>query len=122
TVRSVLLSQSGPTVLVGHCYGGAVITNLSVDAPNVIALIYIAAFAPDKSEIISTFVDADHIIEVLNIMRRDIIGFLWLAPINFLEYLASDLDPTLVRVLAASQTPIATNCFLGDQLFGTPAW
>jgi pimeloyl-ACP methyl ester carboxylesterase len=49
-VRSVLLTISGPIVLVGHSYGGAVISNAAVGVPNVKALVYIAAFAPDKGE------------------------------------------------------------------------
>ncbi|WP_371599866.1 alpha/beta fold hydrolase [Streptomyces sp. NBC_00564] len=49
-IASVLASVSGPIVLVGHSYGGAVITNAAADNPNVKALVYIAAFAPDKGE------------------------------------------------------------------------
>jgi len=49
-IRSVLQTISGPIVLVGHSYGGAVITNAAVGVPNVKALVYIAAFAPDKGE------------------------------------------------------------------------
>jgi len=47
-IRSVLQTISGPIVLVGHSYGGAVISNAAVGVPNVKALVYIAAFAPDK--------------------------------------------------------------------------
>src|SRR6266853_1170757 len=49
-IRSVLQTISGPIVLVGHSYGGAVITNAAVGVPNVKALVFIAAFAPDKGE------------------------------------------------------------------------
>ena len=49
-VRSVLLTIETPIVLVGHSYGGAVISNGAIDVPNVKALVYIAAFAPDKGE------------------------------------------------------------------------
>ena len=49
-VRSVLATIPGDVVLVGHSYGGAVITNAAVGAPNVKALVYIAAFAPDTGE------------------------------------------------------------------------
>ena len=49
-IRSVLQAISGPIVLVGHSYGGAVITHAAVGVPNVKALVYIAAFAPDKAE------------------------------------------------------------------------
>ena len=50
--RRVLTAQNGPVVLVGHSYGGAVITEAG-NEPNVVALVYINAFAPDKGESIS---------------------------------------------------------------------
>jgi pimeloyl-ACP methyl ester carboxylesterase len=46
----VLSRQSGPTVVVGHSYGGQIMTSLGEDAPNAIALVYIAAFGLDKGE------------------------------------------------------------------------
>src|SRR5262245_46246885 len=49
-VRHVLTRQDGPTVLTGHSYGGQVITSLGTDAPNVVALVYIAAFGLDEDE------------------------------------------------------------------------
>ena len=49
-IRSILTTIEGPIVLVGHSYGGAVISNAAVDVPNVKALVYIAAFAPDAGE------------------------------------------------------------------------
>src|SRR5947209_13201654 len=55
-VRSVLQTISGPIVLVGHSYGGAVITNAAVGVPNVKALVFIAAFAPDKGESLARLV------------------------------------------------------------------
>ena len=55
-IRSVLQTISGPIVLVGHSYGGAVITNAAVGVPNVKALVYIAAFAPDNGESLAQLV------------------------------------------------------------------
>src|SRR6266478_3075984 len=55
-IRSVLQTISGPIVLVAHSYGGAVITNAAVGVPNVKALVYIAAFAPDKGESLAQLV------------------------------------------------------------------
>ena len=46
----MLTRQSGPTILVGHSYGGQVITSLGTDAPNVVGLVYIAAFGLDEGE------------------------------------------------------------------------
>src|SRR5947207_2117582 len=53
TTRRLAEAQSGPTILVGHSYGGAVITEAAHLCPNVIGLVYIAAFAPDKGESLS---------------------------------------------------------------------
>lgn len=49
-VRQVLAVQDGPTVLVGHSYGGAVVTQLGPDAINVVGLVYVSAFVPDEGE------------------------------------------------------------------------
>src|SRR6202042_814833 len=51
-LRQVLNRQDGPTVVVGHSYGGQIMTSLSTDAPNVVALVYIAAFGLDEGETI----------------------------------------------------------------------
>ena len=48
--RALLAAQTGPTLLVAHSFGGAVITQLGTDAPNVIGLVYESAFAPDQGE------------------------------------------------------------------------
>src|SRR5215467_6596092 len=55
-VRHALTKQDGPTVVAGHSYGGQVITALSEDAPNVAALVYIAAFGLDEGESIGALV------------------------------------------------------------------
>src|SRR6202012_4353843 len=49
-LRQVLEAQDGPTIVAGHSYGGTIITSLGTDAPNVIGLVYVAAFALDEGE------------------------------------------------------------------------
>jgi pimeloyl-ACP methyl ester carboxylesterase len=49
-VRQVLMAQTSPTLLVAHSFGGVVITELGKDAPNVVGLVYVSAFAPDEGE------------------------------------------------------------------------
>src|ERR1700693_5786728 len=49
-LRQVLALQDGPTILVGHSYGGQIMTALGADAPNVVGLVYIAAFGLDEGE------------------------------------------------------------------------
>ena len=56
TVKRAVELVGGPTILVGHSYGGYVITNAGANNPNVTGLVYIAAFAPDEGESLGTFV------------------------------------------------------------------
>ncbi len=122
TVRSVLETQDGPTILVGHSYGGAVITKLGPDAPNVVGLVYIAAFAPDEGESMKDLTSAGPQPASASALRPDKRGFLWLDPAGFLQYFAPDVDPVVANVLAAAQKPIAAASLVGDEKFGTPAW
>ena len=57
TVKRVISHIGGPTILVGHSYGAEVITNAAYNNPNVTGLVYIAAFAPDEGQSLSSFVD-----------------------------------------------------------------
>src|ERR671910_1558379 len=57
TVKRAVSHIGGPTILVGHSYGGEVITNAAYNNPNVTGLVYIAAFAPDEGQSLSSFVD-----------------------------------------------------------------
>jgi pimeloyl-ACP methyl ester carboxylesterase len=57
TVKRAIEHIGGPTILVGHSYGGAVITNAGYKNPNVTGLVYVAAFAPDQGQSISDFID-----------------------------------------------------------------
>ena len=59
TVKRAVELVGGPTILVGHSYGGYVITNAGANNPNVTGLVYIAAFAPDEGEALGTFVTPD---------------------------------------------------------------
>lgn len=100
----VLDRQGGPTILVGHSYGGAVITEAG-DHPNVAALVYVAAFAPDIGE--STFGllagGPQPPIEV----TTD--GFAFFIREAFIAGFASGLDPVLAAFLADAQIPISVN-------------
>ncbi len=58
TVKRAVALVGGPTILVGHSYGGEVITNAGYNNPNVTGLVYIAAFAPDEGQSLSSFVDS----------------------------------------------------------------
>lgn len=117
--RRVLDAQGGSTILVGHSYGGAVITEAGVDAPNVVALVYIAAFAPDRGGLGSIFARQEQPPGAKSI-RPDNNGFLWIDRATFRNSFAQDCDELEARVMAAVQKPIAGRCF--DDKVTQPAW
>jgi pimeloyl-ACP methyl ester carboxylesterase len=118
----VLAAQDAPTILVGHSYGGAVITQLGTDAPNVVGLVYIAAFVPDQGETMQGLTGAGPAPAGSAAIRPDAAGFLWLDPAGFVQFFAPDVAPVQARVLAAVQKPIAAAALLGAEPFGVPAW
>ncbi|MEH1923226.1 alpha/beta fold hydrolase [Nostoc sp.] len=120
-VEQVLAAQTDPTILVGHSYGGAVITVAGANAPNVIGLVYIAAYAPDTGESLGdlngrfpTPSGSSHVHPVYNNQ------FLEVDPDTFQEAFAQDVDTVQARVMAAVQKPIAIQNF--DDKVTKPAW
>jgi pimeloyl-ACP methyl ester carboxylesterase len=103
-VRQVLAAQDGPAVLVGHSYGGAVITEAGTD-PAVAALVYVTAFAPDAGESVATLIaDPPPGAPVPPILPpRD--GFLLLDREKFAAAFAADVDPELAAFMADAQLP-----------------
>src|ERR1700719_2330347 len=77
-LRQVLARQNGPTIVVGHSYGGQIITALGTDAPNVVALVYIAAFALDQGESIGALLGQAPASPALAHLSIDQQGFAWL--------------------------------------------
>jgi pimeloyl-ACP methyl ester carboxylesterase len=121
-VRQVLAAQSGPTLLIGHSFGGAVITQLGDDAPNVVGLVYESAFAPDQGETMNGLINGGPQPPGVAAIRPDARGYLWLDPDGFVTFFGPDVDPVQARVMSAVQQPIAASEFMGDQAFGTPSW
>ncbi|MFE2962366.1 alpha/beta fold hydrolase [Streptomyces sp. NPDC059340] len=119
TTRRVLDAQDGPTVLVGHSYGGAVISEAGTHE-KVSALVYVAAFAPDKGESVNTLIaDPPPGVPVPPILPPND-GFLFLDREKFAASFAGDLPADEARFLADSQVPWGV-----DALGGTvslPAW
>jgi pimeloyl-ACP methyl ester carboxylesterase len=115
----LVAAQDGPTLLVGHSYGGAVITGAG-HAPHAIGLVYIAAFAPDEGDSLgSIFARREPPPGAANI-RPDNDGFLWIQREKFRESFCPDLDATEALVMAVAQKPIAGRCF--EDKSGPPAW
>ena len=119
-VRSVLNRQSGPTVLAAHSYGGQVITALGTDAPNVVALVYIAGFGLDEGESIGALLGQGPPTPALAHLAIDEQGFAWLSEDDFVGHFAGDVDPARARVMFAVQQPLHTSA-LAD-VMGVPAW
>jgi pimeloyl-ACP methyl ester carboxylesterase len=119
-VRHVLTRQSGPTILAAHSYGGQVITSLGTGAPNVVGLVYIAAFALDEGESIGALLEQAPPTPAVANVEIDSEGFAWLPEDDFLGHFAADIDPVKAKVMYAVQQPLHTSTF--EDVMGTPAW
>jgi pimeloyl-ACP methyl ester carboxylesterase len=112
--------HDAPTLVVGHSYGGQVMTALGADAPNVVGLVYIAAFGLDEGESLGALLSQGPVTPALAYLFTDAHGFSWLSEDDFVNHFAADVDPTQARVLYAVQQPLASSA-LGD-VMGVPAW
>ena len=119
-LRQVLARQSGPTIVCGHSYGGQIVTALGEDAPNVIGLVYIAAFGLDEGESLGALLGAGPPTPSLAHLDVDERGFGWLPEQDFVEHFAVGVDPVKARVLWATQQPISLSTF--EDVMGVPAW
>jgi pimeloyl-ACP methyl ester carboxylesterase len=132
-VRSVLRAITGPIVLVGHSYGGAVITNAARDVANVKALVYLGAYLPDQGESIATVLNpATYPGSLLGpdttIARpapnpaapggNDI--DIYIDPADFHKVFAADVSTRTAAVMAATQRPLSLTA--QTQASGPPAW
>jgi pimeloyl-ACP methyl ester carboxylesterase len=119
-VRRLLAMQDGPTVLVGHSYGGAVITGAANDAPNVTALVYIAAFGLDQGESLDGLSKQGPATAGSTQIQPDQNGFLWIKREGFAQAFCADVDPIEARIMAAVQKPLSVASF--TEKSGPPAW
>ena len=120
SLRKVLDRKEGPLVLVGHSYGGAVVTAAATGHPNVKGLVYIAAIVPDEGETVG---DVFHRVAPhpsAPKLQPDGDGFLWLNVDAFRTAVAPDASPSETALMAATQKPISVSCL--DQPMGNPAW
>jgi len=105
-VNRVLARQDGPALLVGHSYGGAVITEAG-NADNVAGLVYVTAFAPDVGESVSSLIAGGEPPP----LQPSADGFLFFDPAIMPQAFAQDLDASDAAFLAASQVPTAGAAF-----------
>jgi pimeloyl-ACP methyl ester carboxylesterase len=117
--KLALDEQEGPVVLVGHSYGGAVITEAGTH-PKVERLVYVTAFAPDKGESVNTLIaNPPPGAPVPPILPpRD--GYLFLDKAKFAASFAGDVDPRVARFMANSQVPWGLDALAGPVT--EPAW
>ena len=118
-LRQVLNRQSGPTIVVGHSYGGQIMTS-AADAPNVVALVYIAAFGLDEGESLGALLGGGPPTPALAHLIVDEQGFAWLPEEDFVAHFASDVDPVKARVMYAVQQALSMSTF--EDVMGVPAW
>lgn len=128
-LRSVLATVPGPIVLVGHSYGGAVITNAAGGNPNVKALVYIAAFAPDEGETLGAVLDGSEDSQ-LTFDALDVRPYplpdggtgldAYIKLDRFREVFAADLPRRVTDVMAVAQRPLPASVL--EEPTRDPAW
>jgi len=117
--RRAIAAQRGPVLLVGHSYGGVVITEAGTD-PKVAGLVYIAAFAPDRGESVSSLIkDPPPGAPVPPILPPQD-GFLFLDETRFHFSFAADVDADTAAFMASSQVPWGVGALAGT--ITEPAW
>jgi pimeloyl-ACP methyl ester carboxylesterase len=128
-IKSVLTTIKGPIVLVGHSYGGFVITNAALGNPNVKALVYIAAYAPEQGETaagLNALAPGSKIdgttLTVQTVPGPDgtEVPEAYITPSAFRDVFAADLPAETAAIMAASQRPAALAAFTEPS--GPPAW
>jgi pimeloyl-ACP methyl ester carboxylesterase len=127
-LASVLEQIDGPVVAVGHSYAGAIISNAAAEAGNVVALVFVAAFAPEDGEILGQVAPTskDSILGTVQVTRQypapdgGRAVEITIDPAGFRGAFAADLPAEQAAVMAATQRPIAELAFTEPN--GPPAW
>src|SRR5215475_8056668 len=119
TTKRALAAQTGPAILVGHSYGGVVITEAGTH-PNVAGLVYITAFAPDKGESVNTLIANPPPGAPVPPILPPKDGYLFLDKTKFPASFAGDVDPNTAAFMADSQVPWGLDALAGA--ITEPAW
>src|SRR5882672_8678393 len=117
--KRAIASQDGPVLLVGHSYGGVVITEAGND-PKVVGLVYVAALAPSEGESVASVTKAFPPTPLGSEVRADAEGFLTVTPKGIAEDFAQDLTDKEKQILTATQAPTAAAVF--GATVTTAAW
>lgn len=118
--RRLLADQPEPTVLVGHSYGGAVISGAATTTPQVKALVYITAFGLDEGESLEALSKQGPPSAGSTAIEPDAHGFLWINRGKFHESFAGGASDAEAAVMAAVQKPLSFAAFGGKET--APAW
>ena len=118
--QRLLSAQKGPTVLVGHSYGGAVITGAANNAPDVKALVYITAFGLDEGESLDSLSKQGPAPAGAAAIEADDNGYLWINREKFHSAFAADATNDEAYVMAAVQKPLHVAAFTGEE--SAAAW
>ena len=119
TTKRLIDAQSGPMVVVGHSYGGAVITGAAAGNANVKALVYLAAFAPEPGEPVAAFLEK-YPVDLGTATVKDAAGYLTVDVAKFRAVFAADLPKRETDVMAVAQKPINGATF--GQSVSAAAW
>jgi pimeloyl-ACP methyl ester carboxylesterase len=111
TTKRVIDAQAGPVVVVGHSYGGAVITAAAAGSANVKALVYVAAFAPDADEVLAAPGEKFAPPALSSALIPDAAGFLYVDRAKFHDVICKDVPAADARVIAVTQKPVAGSVF-----------
>jgi pimeloyl-ACP methyl ester carboxylesterase len=117
--KQMITQQKGPVLLVGHSYGGAVITEAG-NQPNVVGLVYIAAFAPDAGESLLDVGNAFPAPPGVANAAPDSDGYIWISPSKFRESFCQDLPADEALVMAVTQKAPVGSTFASKVT--VPAW
>lgn len=117
--KRVIARQTGPVILVGHSYGGAIITEAGND-PKVAGLVYIAAFAPDADESLLKLLQSGPPAPNSGILPPDANGYIWYDSAKYHSGFCADLSKEQAAFLCASQVPVSASVFTAT--FAAPAW
>jgi pimeloyl-ACP methyl ester carboxylesterase len=117
--RRILDAQEGPVILVGHSYGGVVVTEAG-NHPKVAALVYVAAFAPDTGESVSSLIKDPPPGAAVPPILPPQDGYLFLDKTRFRDSFAADVDAEKAAFMADSQVPWGVDALNGA--VSEPAW
>ncbi len=116
--KRVIDRQDGPCILVGHSYGGAIIT-VAGNHPNVAGLVYVSAFAPDKGDTLGALLSV-YPPDPLTGIDAPEDGFVWYNVAKYHSGFCADIPEDEAAFMADAQVPVAASAF--GYVFGEPAW